>query len=204
MPFRGPYGEVRPQLRRGADQSSCMSEFDTAGALFKSPPKSLAAFLAAGDERARLWRPDELAALFRHQLAAPIFVDLGGFDPVIASRLKVLGCAHNLVLKSFLELFLHPVPPVELLTLTKEFAKTNMDHPDSSLPREVAAVLYYTSISAALVRLDRRITQLGDAELERGLNWARDQQWVDPQIQQLLELALKKLSQPGPGTSPMP
>jgi hypothetical protein len=175
-----------------------MSEFDTAGALFKSPPKSLAAFMAAGDERARLWRPDELGALFRHQLAAPILVDLGGFDPVTAARLKALSTAQNLVLKSFLELFLHPVPPVELLTLTKDFAKTNMDHPESSLPKEVAAVLYYISISAALVRLDRRISQLSDGELRRGLNWAKDQNWVAPQIQQLLAQALQKLPPPAP------
>jgi hypothetical protein len=181
-----------------------MSEFDTAGALFKSPPKSLAAFMAAGDERARLWRPDELAALFRHQLAAPILVDLGGFDPATASRLRLLGAAHNLVLKSFLELFLHPAPPVELLALTKDFAKTNMDHPDSSLPKEVAAVLYYASISAALVRLDQRISQLSNADLERGLAWARDQRWVDPQIQQLLVQALQTLSHPGPAAAPTP
>ncbi len=179
-----------------------MSEFDTAGALFKSPPKSLAAFMAAGDERARLWRPDELGAVFRHQLAAPIMVDLGGYDPVTANRLKTLSTAQNLVLKSFLELFTHPVPPIELLTLTKEFAKTNMDHPDSSLPKEVAAVLYYTSIAAALVRLDRRISQLGDPELERALNWAREQRWVDPQIQQLLAQALHKLSPAGSATGP--
>jgi hypothetical protein len=175
-----------------------MSEFDTAGALFKSPPKSLAAFMAAGDEHARLWRPDELGALFRHQLAAPILVDLGGFDPATASRLKALSAAQNLVLKSFLDLFLHPVPPVELLTLTKEFAKSNMDHPDSSLPKEVAAVLYYSSIAAALVRLDRRISQLNDEELQRGLRWAGDQPWVDGRIQQLLGQALQKLFPPRP------
>jgi hypothetical protein len=179
-----------------------MSEFDTAGALFKSPPKSLAAFMAAGDEHARLWRPDELEALFRHQLAAPILVDLGGYDPVTANRLKTLCSAQNLVLKSFLELFTHPVPPLELLTLTKEFAKTNMDHPDSSLPKEVAAVLYYTSIAAAMVRLDRRISQLGDSELERALKWAKEQRWVDRPIRELLGQALQKLSPAGPATGP--
>src|SRR5271157_4036281 len=141
-----------------------MSEFDSAAALSKSPPKSLAAFLAAGAERARLWRPEELSAIFRHQMSAPILVDLGGFDPATAGRLKTLSNAQSLLLKSFLELFLHPVPPVELLTLTKEFAKTNLDHPDSILPKEVAAVLYYTSIAAGLVRLDQRISQLNDAE----------------------------------------
>jgi len=177
-----------------------MSEFDTAGALFKSAPKSIAAFMAAGDERARLWRADELAAIFRHQMAAPILVDLGGFDPATAGRLKTLGAAQGLLLKSFLELFLHPVPPVELLTLTKEFAKSNMDQPESSLPGEIAAVLYYASIAAGLVRLDQRLSQLGDAELDRGFSWAKEQRWVDPQIQQLLAQALQKISRPRPAT----
>ncbi|MGA2175336.1 MAG: hypothetical protein ABSH38_10180 [Verrucomicrobiota bacterium] len=181
-----------------------MSEFDTADALSKSAPKSLAAFMAAGDERARLWRTDELGAIFRHQLSAPILVDLGGFDPATAGRLKTLSNAQSLLLKSFLELFLHPVPPVELLTLTKEFAKTNMDHPDSILPKEVAAVLYYTSIAAGLVRLDQRISQLNDAELRRGFTWAKDQRWVDPPIQQLLAQGLQKLSPPGPASAATP
>jgi hypothetical protein len=181
-----------------------MSEFDTANALLKSAPKCLAAFMAAGDERARLWRTDELGAVFRHQLSAPILVDLGGFDPATANRLKGLSEAQGLLLKSFLELFLHPAPPVELLTLTKEFAKTNMDHPDSILPKEVAAALYYTSIAAGLVRLDRRISRLSDADLERGLTWARNQEWVDGRIQRLLAKALKKLSQAGPGSGATP
>src|SRR5271155_1066680 len=175
-----------------------MSEFDSAGTLAKSPPKSLAAFLAAGEERARLWQPEELGAIFRHQMSAPILVDLGGFDPATAAQLKTLSQAQSLLLKSFLDLFLHPVPPIELLTLTKDFAKGNMDHPDSSLPNEIAAVLYYASIAAALVRLDKRISQLSDAELKRGFLWVRSQAWVEPPIQNLLDEALQKLAQGGP------
>jgi hypothetical protein len=175
-----------------------MSEFDSAGTLSKSPPKSLAAFLAAGEERARLWQPEELGAIFRHQMSAPILVDLGGFDPVTAARLKTLSNAQSLLLKSFLDLFLHPVPPIELLTLTKDFAKGNMDQPDSSLPNDVAAVLYYVSIAAALVRLDQRITQLSDAELKRGLEWARGKTWVESRLLRLLDDAVQKLAQSGP------
>jgi hypothetical protein len=175
-----------------------MSEFDSAGTLSKSPPKSLAAFLAAGEERARLWQPEELGAIFRHQMSAPILVDLGGFDPVTAARLKTLSNAQSLLLKSFLDLFLHPVPPIELLTLTKDFDKGNMDQPDSSLPNDVAAVLYYVSIAAALVRLDRRISQLSDAELKRGLEWAKGKAWVEPRLLQLLDEAVQKLAQSGP------
>jgi len=171
-----------------------MSEFDSAGALGKSPPKSLAAFFAAGSERARLWRPEELSAIFRHQMTVPILVDLGGFDPVTAIRLKTLSEAQSLLLKSFSDLFHHPVPPLELLTVTKDFAKANMEHPESSLPQEVAGVLYYASIATAAVRLDARISQLKDAELQRGLHWAKDQPWVDEQTREILVEALKKIS----------
>lgn len=170
-----------------------MSEFDSAAALGKSPPKSLAAFLAAGSEQERLWRPEELGAIFRHQMSAPILVDLGGFDPGTATRLKALSEAQCLLLRSFGDLFHHAVPPLELLTLTKDFAKANMDHPESSIPQEVAGVLYYASIATALVRLDTRISQLKDAELRRGLLWARDQSWIDGPTREILEQALQKL-----------
>jgi len=175
-----------------------MSEFDSAGTLSKSPTKSLAAFLAAGQERAHLWQPEELGAIFRHQMSAPMLVDLAGLDPAAAARLKMLSHAQGLLLKSFLDLFLHPVPPIELLTLSKDFAKSNMEQPDSSLPNEVAAVLYYVSIAAALVRLGRRISQLRDAELKRGLEWAKGKAWVEPRLQHLLEEALQKLAQAVP------
>jgi hypothetical protein len=179
-----------------------MSEFDSAAALRKSPPKSLAAFFAAGAERARLWRPEELCAIFRHQMSAPILVDLGGFDPATGVRLKALSEAQSLLLKSFSDLFHHPVPPVELLSLTKDFAKANMDHPDSSLPQEVAAALYYASIATAIVRLDARISQLSDAELQRGLHWAKDQPWVDDPLREILLQALKKISPGAPAKGP--
>jgi len=177
-----------------------MSEFDSAGALFKSAPKSLAALMAQGAERARLWRADELGAIFRHQLSAPILVDLGGFESASAARLKMLSEAQSLLLKSFSDLLLHAAPPIELLWLAKDFAKANMDRSDGSLPKEVAAVLYYASISAALTHLDERISQLKDADLERGLRWAKDQAWVDLQIQQLLVQGLDKLSSASPGS----
>ena len=56
-----------------------MSDFDSSAAVFKSRAKKLATLMATGEERARLWRPDELAAIFRHQMSAPMLVDLGSF-----------------------------------------------------------------------------------------------------------------------------
>lgn len=171
-----------------------MSDFDSSAAVFKSRAKKLAELLASGEEHARLWHPDELAAIFRHQMSAPMLVDLGAFDTRTASRLRTVAEAQGLLLKSFSDLFHHPAPVVELLELVKDFAKANLDHPDSGVPGEVAAALYYTSIAAALVRLDTRITQLPDADLQRGLSRTLKQTWLDDKTRELLTRALDKIS----------
>jgi hypothetical protein len=121
-------------------------------------------------------------------------VDLGAFDPHTARRLRNLAEAQGLVLKSFGDLFQHPAPVRELLELVKDFAKANVDHPESGLPGEIAAALYYTSIAAALVRLDVRITQLPDAALQTGLRQTLDQGWLDDATRELLNRALAKVA----------
>jgi len=171
-----------------------MSDFDSSAAVFKSRAKKLATLMATGEERAKLWRPDELAAIFRHQMSAPMLVDLGTFDSRTATRLRTLSESQGLLLKSFADLFHHPAPPLELLELVKDFAKANLDHSESGLPGEIAAALYYTSIAAALVRLDTRISQLPDADLQRGLRWTLEQAWLDEKTKELLAKALEKIS----------
>jgi hypothetical protein len=178
------------------------TDFDSSEAVFKSRAKKLAALLATGEERARLWRPDELAAIFRHQISAPMLVDLGGFDSRTAARLKLVSEAQGLLLKSFADLFLHASPPVELLELVKDFAKANLDHPESGLPAEIASALYYTSIAAALARRDTRISKLSDADLQRGLSWTRDQAWLDEKTRELLDQALAKIAPGLKGATP--
>jgi hypothetical protein len=171
-----------------------MPGFDSSAAVFKSRANKLATLLATGEERSRLWRPDELAAIFRHQMSAPVAVDLGTFDPRTATKLRTLSEAQGLLLRSFDDLFHHPAPPIELLELVKDFAKANLDHSESGLPGEIAAALYYVSIAAALVRLDARISQLPEADLQRGLRSTMDQTWLDEQTKELLAQALGKMS----------
>ena len=171
-----------------------MSEFDSSAAVSKSRANELAALMATGEERAKLWRPDELAAIFRHQMSAPMLVDLGTFDPRTATRIRTLSEAQGLLLKSFADLFHHPAPLIELLELVKDFAKANLDHPESGLPTEIATVLYYTSIAAGLVRLDTRISKLPDADLRQGLQWTMEQDWLDEETKVLLAKALEKVS----------
>ena len=174
-----------------------MSDFDSSAAVFKSRAQKLASLLATGEERTKLWRADELAAIFRHQMASPVLVDLGTFDPQTATRIRLQSEAQGLLLKSFADLFHHPSPPIELLELIKDFAKANLDHPGSGLPDEIATTLYYASIATALVRLNTRISQLPDADLQSGLRWAMEQAWLDTLTRKLLLQALEKVSGKG-------
>ena len=73
--------------------------------------------------------------MFRHQMSAPVLMDLGSFDPRTANQLKALTAAQGLLLSSFADLFNHSNPPIQLLQLVKDFAKANLDHPESGLPQ---------------------------------------------------------------------
>ena len=178
-------------------QKAVMSDFDSSAALTKGRARALAALIRTGDESSPLWGANELAALFRHQMSAPMLMDLGSFDPRTAEQLKTLAAAQGLLLSSFADLFNHSTPPLPLLQMVKDFAKANMDHPESGLPREIATTLYYSSIAAALLRLDARISQLPDADLQRGLRKVQEQKWLDVPTKALLDGALKKLSREG-------
>lgn len=166
---------------------------DSVTGLLKAGPGQVAAVMSLGDAPARVWRPDELGAVFRHQMAAPVSVDLGSLDRGIRGKLKTLTEASGLLLKSFRDLFQHPAPPLELLRLVKEFAKLNREQPESLLPSDVATVLYYLSIAAALVRWDDRISALTDDELRRGFAWTLSQGWIDEPAKELVNSASEML-----------
>ena len=174
-----------------------MPDFDSAAVLSLSGPEPLAALLAAGGPPSGLWQPEEMAAIFRHQMAALLRVDLGGLARPAAERLEALVAAPAAPLQSFADLLRHPSPPLELLELVKDFAKTNADHPENGLPKEIAAVLYYACIAAALLRLKARISKLSDADPGRGPRWAVEQPWLDEETKQLLAKALAGITGAG-------
>jgi hypothetical protein len=161
--------------------------------IINSDPRQLAALLDGAAAVDAVWQPGELAAVFRHQLAAPVQFDLAGLDRRRAQQVRLLAAAQGLVLKSFRDLLQHPAPPVQLLELVKDFAKRAGSSAESPLPKAVATVLYYAAIAAARLRCDRRITRLDDAELRRGCAWARDQEWLDPETRELFTHTLARL-----------
>jgi hypothetical protein len=135
----------------------------------------------------RTWRREDFAAIYRHQMSAPVRVDLGTLDPSVTLKLRAYAEAEGPALQSFQDLFQHPNPPMELLELTKEFAKKNENQPDSALPQQVAMVFYFASVAAALARCGRRISSLRDGALLAGFEWARTRQWVDEPTRRLMQ-----------------
>ena len=165
----------------------------TEQALLDSDPHALAALLDAGSDDDRIWNPAELEAILKHQLSAPIEVDLVSLERHLAARLRLAASSHGLLLRSFGDLLHHPNPPLELLKLTKDFAKACRLSRGGPLPREIATVLYFASIVAALVRCQRRITRLSDADTRHGVEQCLAQSWLDAATRQLLDEGLKAL-----------
>ena len=158
-----------------------------------SAPKNLGLLLGLEDNAERVWRPEELAAIFRHQMSTSVQYDLRHLPLGKAGRLKALAEAEGLLLKSFSDLLQHPHPPVDLLNMTKEFAKACQASPDSPLPREIATAVYYATIVVARLRCGVRISRLTDADLRKGVEWAVAQPWLDDPTRALFQEALEML-----------
>lgn len=165
----------------------------TNATIFDADREQLSSLFDMAPVAERLWRDDELGAMLRHQLTAPLRIDLINMERGSATQVRALADAQGLTLKSFGDLLAHAHPPVELLKITKDFAKACRLSPHSSLPREIASVLYFASIAAALVRCRRRITGLSSDALAEGLNWVLARPWLDAPIRSLMEECLQLL-----------
>lgn len=150
-------------------------------------PESLARLLdaeAGGGE----WSADDLAAILRHQLAAPLRADLTATNAHAGKTLDTISRAAPPP-ATFGELFAHPHPPPELLELAKDFGKALRRDTACGVPAGVATVIYYASIVAARLRCGRRISDLDEAALRRGVEWALAQPWLDAATRAMFEEA---------------
>ena len=93
-------------------------------------------------------------------------------------------------IRSARELLEHPNPPIELLVAVKDLSKRR---PKDLFPPEMALLLYFGSIAAAMVRCGRKISKLRDNDLRNGFIWAVKQPWVPENICDLLRQALSKV-----------
>jgi hypothetical protein len=153
-----------------------------------SQPGALAAMLAVDEAAARLWEPQELAGILRHQLAAPLGFDLASANPASAEQVSRLSqSAQPALIHTFSDLLHHPAPPIQLLVLAKDFAKTSRQDPHSPLPQEIAAVIYFAAIAVAQRLYGKRITALGEGAVREGIDWVLAQPWVDGKTRSLFQ-----------------
>ncbi len=161
----------------------------------------LAQMMGLDSSGQRLWSQEELGAVLRHQMLTPLDVDLGRLDADAAAQMRTLTRPDDPRTPRFADLLFHDRPPLGLLQRTKEFAKSSRSHPDSPLPVEVATVLYFAAIAAAMVRWGRRITRQGDAALRGGFEWGAALSWIDDPLRALFQEGLKALGGPGAGAA---
>jgi len=146
--------------------------------------------IGAGD-RAR-WEPLELAHIFQHQMEAPLLDDLRcdvSQMQAIAPLLRDVGTP----IVTFKDLLLHPSPPVSLLCMLKDFAKTADKGADDPLPPAIATSLYLLAIAAAMAKRSERITSLDNEELSRSFQWILDQNWLPLEMHKVVTSAMTSL-----------
>jgi hypothetical protein len=136
------------------------------------------------------WNSKDLSDMLRHQLYAPMHLSMGTLSGEITHHIHQAQLDPMVNLQQLLQ---QPAPPLELLKLTKRFAKMCRRDPHNPLPSEIVMLLYYLSIAAAMVRLNQSISDLPPASLTRGMTWLGAQQWVPNDLQMLLFAGLEKL-----------
>lgn len=168
--------------------------------VYHSDPARLSAMLAP-ELPLTVWEPGELAAVLRHQLAAPLeFTAPAADEPAHrAAPLQPPGdaAAPSVGLpQTFGALLQGPEPSIELLIRLKTFAKPFVTTAKGVLPREIAAVLYYGAIIRARTCHGQRISELDDASLRYGLEGMLRCDWLDQATRGLIEEGLRSLAAP--------
>lgn len=135
------------------------------------------------DDTESPWQAHEMGAVLRHQLAAPMV-----FGPEDGAWGSSRAPA------TFGELLSRTDPPLPLLKLMKDFARTHTIQPHSPIPREIAMVLYFAAILAALVRHGARISGLDDEPLRKGVLAVLENDWLDEPTRTLLTQGLRQLT----------
>ena len=155
-------------------------------------PKALARLFAFGSESDPVWSPADLPFILRHQLEAQLLEDLAVVEPnrVIVERL-LQRCTPPV--HTFSDLLHHPSPPVELLELTKRFAKAHANAAEPLLPREIAVALYFAILLVARLRCGRRMTSMDDKQLFSRVHRLLQEPWIDSRTGLLLSEGLTKL-----------
>ncbi len=165
--------------------------------IYKTDASRLSALMDLDERTKEAYSSTESGAIWRQQLATPLLIDLKTQIRESSTDFESARAASPRPPETFGELLTHPHPPIGLLTLAKDFAKTHAQSKDGVLPQDIALALYFTCIAAALTHCCRRITSLDDGQLRKGFKWASRLTWQTGSIRALLLEALKLIDPAG-------
>jgi hypothetical protein len=137
------------------------------------------------------WSAEDLASIWRHQLTAPLAFDLGELSPEAGAA--AIALCKPLSIKSVSDLLGQMSPPLELLRMLKDFARSKRTDPDATFPSAIAMSLYFAAIAMALLRLDCRLSRMDDSALRSGMQWTAEQTWLDQATRELAAAAVRHL-----------
>lgn len=163
--------------------------FNTRG----SNPKNLAGLVSLAGDQPEVWTAAELESMWKHQLKAPLTFDLGTVSKNVQETITTATMTDPQPLDNFGDLLKHRRPPIELLQWMKDFAKTQSS--EGTIAPEIATTLYYTAIVIARLKNQRKITELDDATLQRGIGLVLEKPWLDPLTRQILSDGLKSVGE---------
>lgn len=166
-----------------------MKNNDSINALFQSDALQLSKIMNWVDRADGGWELQDRPALLKHQLSAPLEYDLKLITPAenIEIRDKTLKEASEQQIRTFEDLLHHPNPPLELLKISKDFFKAMAsDKNQSKAMQEVAHLFYVMVVLVARVRQRTAISKLTDAELQKGIQWIIDGEWIDTKLKNLV------------------
>ena len=142
-----------------------------------------------------VWLDDELGEVLRHQLNAPIDF-LTENDTAAPPSHSVVDPLQGLGESPTLgELLADEAPNLQLLQRVRRFAKPAMTKRQGDLPREVAGVVYFAAIVAALLKCKTRIARLSDQQVRDGAQWALHQPWLPDTLIELFRAGLRAVAE---------
>jgi hypothetical protein len=166
-----------------------MADSDSSQAVFKSSAAQLAKIMSLDETTPDVWSEQDLAAMLRHQMTAPLNFDLSSFEMKAAraeDRRKTLASATKQRIKSFEDLLFHREPPLELLKLSKEFFKRRLQKCKKDSPEWNLAYLFYLLSILAAGDHASKVSSLTSNELRIGMKWVMKQQWANNSIRELM------------------
>src|SRR5215471_10011388 len=138
-----------------------MEESYSTRLVFKSTAEQVSKLMRLDETRSEVWQTDDLAAMVRHQLAAPLELDLDGRHDTEKRRDagNSDGDLAQPELRTFGDLFGATRPPLDLLQRSQKFFKQQLaERAKNSPDRKVSYLFYLVSIVVARMRAGARIS----------------------------------------------